>query len=68
MISASVVGGRQTVTTPLPYPGRARDVAHAVWFLASDAAAFVTGTTLLVDGGNAAAGGWHRAADGSFVP
>lgn len=62
------IGVDLPVTTPLPYPGRARDVAHAVWFLASDAAAFVTGTTLLVDGGNAAAGGWHRAADGSFVP
>ena len=27
---------------------------------------FVTGTTLHVDGGNHAAGGWHRAPDGSW--
>lgn len=62
------IGVDLPVTTPLPYAGRAVDVAHAVRFLASDAAAFVTGTTLLVDGGNAAAGGWHRGADGSFTP
>ena len=28
---------------------------------------FVTGTTIHVDGGNLAAGGWGRAADGSWV-
>jgi NAD(P)-dependent dehydrogenase (short-subunit alcohol dehydrogenase family) len=27
------------------------DVANAVWYLASDAAAFATGTDLIVDGG-----------------
>jgi len=28
---------------------------------------FVTGTTIHVDGGNLAAGGWGRAADGAWV-
>ena len=32
-------------------PGRDIDVANAVAFLASDAAAFVTGSELVVDGG-----------------
>jgi NAD(P)-dependent dehydrogenase (short-subunit alcohol dehydrogenase family) len=53
-------------TTPLPYPGDVDDVAGAVVFLAGDLARFVTGTTVHVDGGNRAAGGWHRAADGTW--
>jgi 3-oxoacyl-[acyl-carrier protein] reductase len=31
--------------------GTPRDVAHAVLFLASDEAAYVTGRTIVVDGG-----------------
>ena len=31
--------------------GTAEDIAHAVWYLASDLAAYVTGTVLHVDGG-----------------
>jgi NAD(P)-dependent dehydrogenase (short-subunit alcohol dehydrogenase family) len=54
--------------TPLPYSGHVDDVAAAVLFLASDASRFVTGTTIHVDGGNLAAGGWHRTDDGGFVP
>jgi 2-deoxy-D-gluconate 3-dehydrogenase len=34
--------------------GRSRDIAEAVVFLCSDAAEYITGTTLLVDGGNTA--------------
>jgi len=52
--------------TPLSEPGEPDDVAAAVLFLASDAARFVTGTTLHVDGGTHAAGGWRRGADGRF--
>ena len=36
---------------PLGRMGTAWDVAHACAFLASDAAAYVTGTELVVDGG-----------------
>ena len=37
--------------TPLGRVGEPADVAHAVWYLASDAAKFATGTNLVVDGG-----------------
>ena len=47
--------------------GDVDDVAAAVVFLAGDLARFVTGTTVHVDGGNVAAGGWHRAGDGTFL-
>jgi 3-oxoacyl-[acyl-carrier protein] reductase len=58
--------GEVGVRTPLPRAGHVDDVAAAVVFLAGDLAAFVTGTTIHVDGGNHAAGGWHRAGDGTF--
>ena len=59
--------GEVPVRTPLPRAGHVDDVAAAVVFLANPRlSGFVTGTTLHVDGGNRAAGGWHRAADGSF--
>ncbi|MER3452549.1 MAG: short-chain dehydrogenase, partial [Acidimicrobiia bacterium] len=54
------------VRTPLPRRGHVDDVAAAAVFLASDLARFVTGTTLHVDGGNWAAGGWRRRADGGW--
>ncbi len=41
------------------WPGAADDVAGAAVFLASDLSRFVTGTTIHVDGGNWAAGGWR---------
>jgi NAD(P)-dependent dehydrogenase (short-subunit alcohol dehydrogenase family) len=53
--------------TPLPYAGHPDDVAAAAIYLASSAAEFVTGVVIHVDGGNRAAAGWKRAADGSFV-
>ncbi len=37
--------------TALPYLGQPEDVAHAVLFLASDDAKFVTGAEFVVDGG-----------------
>jgi NAD(P)-dependent dehydrogenase (short-subunit alcohol dehydrogenase family) len=37
--------------TPMGRVGEPVEVAHAVWYLASDAASFATGTDLIVDGG-----------------
>lgn len=37
--------------TPMGHPGSPRDIGHAVAFLVSEDAGFVTGTTLKVDGG-----------------
>lgn len=54
--------------TPLLRRGHVDDVAGAVVFLAGDLSRFVTGTTIHVDGGNWAAGGWRRDADGAFRP
>lgn len=59
--------GDVAVRTPLPVAGHVDDVAAAAVFLASDASRFVTGTTIHVDGGNLAAGGWIRRTDGSFA-
>ena len=52
--------------TPLPLRGDVDDVAAAVVFLAGPMARFVTGTTVHVDGGNLAAGGWRRRDDGTY--
>lgn len=59
--------GAVPVRTPLPVAGHPDDVAGAVVFLASDLSRFVTGTTIHVDGGNHAAGGWWRRADGTYA-
>jgi len=42
---------RWTSMTPVGHLGEPSDVAHAVWYLASNAAKFATGTNLVVDGG-----------------
>ncbi len=42
---------RWTSMTPMGHLGETTDVAHAVWYLASDAAKYATGTDLVVDGG-----------------
>jgi NAD(P)-dependent dehydrogenase (short-subunit alcohol dehydrogenase family) len=59
--------GDVPVKTPLPVAGHVDDVAGAAVFLGSDLSRFVTGTTLHVDGGNLAAGGWVRDRAGGFV-
>lgn len=43
---------------PLKAPPSTDDVANTVLFLASDLSAGITGTTVVVDGGTLAAGGW----------
>jgi NAD(P)-dependent dehydrogenase (short-subunit alcohol dehydrogenase family) len=48
------------VWNPLGRWGQPGDTAAAVLYLASDLAAWVTGTTIHVDGGALAAGGWYR--------
>jgi enoyl-[acyl-carrier-protein] reductase (NADH) len=53
--------------TPWPEPSSVWDCAAAAVFLASDLARFVTGSTLHVDGGTEAAGGWKRRSDGGFA-
>ena len=47
--------GRWALIHPLGRLGEAEDIAHAVVFLASDAASFITGVALPVDGGLMAA-------------
>lgn len=50
--------------TPLARSGHTDDVAGAAVWLSGDLSAFVTGTTVHVDGGNLAAGGWRRLPEG----
>jgi NAD(P)-dependent dehydrogenase (short-subunit alcohol dehydrogenase family) len=38
--------------TPMGRLGRPADIANAAWYLATDLSAYVTGTVLVVDGGN----------------
>lgn len=45
---------------PLGYYGTTEDSAAAALFLASDLSRFITGTSIHVDGGAWAGGGWHR--------
>jgi 3-oxoacyl-[acyl-carrier protein] reductase len=62
------IGQDMGIRTPLPREGHVDDVAAAIVFLANPAlSGFVTGTTIHVDGGNSAAGGWHRQPDGSYT-
>lgn len=53
--------------TSWPETGSVEDCAAACVFLASDMSRFVTGSTLHVDGGTEAAGGWKRKTGGGFT-
>src|SRR5687768_4360703 len=52
---------------PLPDDGTVDDAAAAVVYLAGDMSKFVTGSTLHLDGGNWASGGWKLLRRGTFV-
>ena len=58
--------GEVCAETPLAVRGHVDDVAGAAVFLASDLSRFVTGSTVHVDGGGFAAGGWRRGDDGGW--
>ncbi len=51
---AAIVSGAGPLV-PVGHMSEAWDVAHAVLFLASDEARYITGTGLIVDGGISAA-------------
>ena len=53
---------------PLGRVGHGDDVAGVAVFLASSLSEFVTGSTVHVDGGTFAAGGWHRLDGGGWEP
>jgi 2-hydroxycyclohexanecarboxyl-CoA dehydrogenase len=55
------------VWVPVGRFGTPSDVAGVALFLASDLASFVTGTTVHVDGGTFAAGGWFRTEEGGWT-
>lgn len=48
---AAQVSARSGSANPIGRSGQPRDIAEAVLFLASDAAGFITGTSITVDGG-----------------
>ena len=54
---------RTALVVPLGRLGHVDDIAGAALFLASDLSTYVTGQTLHVDGGTAAAGGWYHHPD-----
>ncbi len=56
MANNAAFRNQMVAQTPLGHPGTPEDIAEACLFLASDAARFITGVTLPVDGGWSAAG------------
>lgn len=58
--------GQDMSDVPLPYPGRPTDIANATVFLASPAAAFVTGEVLHVDGGQGFQGAMSALPPGGY--
>ena len=65
--SAAMSDGRY-YPTPLGTMGSAEHAANVAAFLASELSAFVTGTTIHLDGGNLASSGWRRRrSDDSWV-
>ncbi len=67
LIPTPGIGDIGDVKSPLLTKGHVNDVSGAALFLATDLSRFVTGTSVHVDGGCWAAGGWHRSESGRFV-
>jgi NAD(P)-dependent dehydrogenase (short-subunit alcohol dehydrogenase family) len=59
--------GREARSLPLGRFGKPGDHAGAAVYLATDLSAWVTGTTIHVDGGGLAAAGFQRTPDGGFT-
>jgi NAD(P)-dependent dehydrogenase (short-subunit alcohol dehydrogenase family) len=51
---------RRTASIPLGRHGQAQDIVGAVIYLASEASSYVTGQTLVIDGGAITNTGWRR--------
>ena len=66
---AALVAQNGQVAQPVKKPGLPEDIAQAALYLASDAAAFVTGTHLVVDGGITVGGrhAWDPTAGSPFA-
>jgi enoyl-[acyl-carrier-protein] reductase (NADH) len=59
---------RTSLMVPMGRLGHVDEVGGAAIFLASELSSYVTGQTLHVDGGTAAASGWyHHPDDGHYV-
>lgn len=69
-LSRMAPGGLESAKfmVPLGRAGHVDEMAGAAVFLASELSSYVTGQTLHVDGGTAAAGGWyHHPEDGHYI-
>jgi 3-oxoacyl-[acyl-carrier protein] reductase len=66
---AAVAGGPDQLAALIPLGlGTTDDFATVALFLASQLSRYVTGSTIHVDGGSFAAGGWRRDAAGAWRP
>ncbi|MGE0215774.1 SDR family NAD(P)-dependent oxidoreductase [Mycolicibacterium sp.] len=58
-LAAGDLSGSLAQMVPMRRSGHVDEMASAAVFLASDMASYITGQTIHVDGGTAAAGGWY---------
>ena len=65
--ASAAMGMEGLENTSWPETGTSWDCAAATVFLASDLSRFITGSTIHVDGGTEAAGGWKMKTDGGYT-